>query len=185
MAKYTSKRAKNGFPNLSRTWLISVYSSFDWNKGLHRLKIECATCSTPLLAGGFFGCSLETRSYKRWLVSVEHDRIGSLATYIHKGVPSLPEVTVRNHTDCLSQLRLDTRRDRNHQTDQLLLNGRDLLQLQFVVSIFICPVSLDEVFKAQGACQASIVGERSGRGDVEKLQRKTRFLFFLTKSKFG
>lgn len=25
----TSKRAKKGFPNLSKTWLISVYSSFD------------------------------------------------------------------------------------------------------------------------------------------------------------
>lgn len=107
------------------------------------------------------------------------------ATYIHQGVPSLPEVTVRNHADRLTQLRLDTRWHRYHQADQLLLDGRNLLLLQLVISILIRPVSFNKVLKAQSACQASIVGERSGRCNMEKLQRIAWFFLFLAKSKFG
>lgn len=73
-----------------------------------------------------------------------------MKTYIHQGIPSLPEITVSNHTDGLSQLGLDTRRNRYHQTDQFLLDGGDLIQLELVVSIFIRPVSLDKILKAQG-----------------------------------
>ena len=108
-----------------------------------------------------------------------------MKTYIHQGIPSLPEITVSNHTDGLSQLGLDTRRNRYHQTDQFLLDGGDLIQLELVVSIFIRPVSLDKILKAQGTGQASVVGEGSGRRDVEELQRKAWFFLFLTKSKLG
>jgi len=72
----------------------------------------------------------------------------SATTYIHQVVPSLPEITVGNHTDGLSQLGLNTSRDRNHQTDQFLLDSSDLVQLKLVVSIFIRPVSLNEVLEA-------------------------------------
>lgn len=108
-----------------------------------------------------------------------------MKTYIHQGIPSLPEITVSNHTDGLSQLGLDTRRNRYHQTDQFLLDCGDLIQLELVVSIFIRPVSLDKILKAQGTGQASVVGEGSGRRDVEELQRKPWFFLFLAKSKLG
>ena len=105
--------------------------------------------------------------------------------YIHQGIPSLPEITVSNHTDSLTQLSLYTKRNRDHQTDQFLLDSIDLIQLKLVISIFIRPVSLDKILEAQGAGQASVVGEGSGRCDVEELQRKAWFFLFLTKSKLG
>lgn len=58
----TSKRERNGVPNFSRTWLISKYNSFDWKSGRQRLKIECATCSTPTFTAGSVGDNFETRS---------------------------------------------------------------------------------------------------------------------------
>lgn len=113
-----------------------------------------------------------------------HGPVWLLATYVHKGVPSLPEVTVRNHADRLAQLCLDTRRHRDHQADQLLLDGRHLVLLQLVVPILVRPVPFNKVLKTQSTCQASIVRERSGRGNMEELQRIAWFLLFLTKSKF-
>lgn len=76
-----------------------------------------------------------------------HTKVPS-TTYIHQVIPSLPEVTISDHTDGLSQLGLNTSRDRNHQTDQFLLDSSDLVQLKLVVSIFIRPVSLNEVLEA-------------------------------------
>ena len=109
----------------------------------------------------------------------------SATTYIHQVVPSFPEITVGNYTDGLSQLGLNTSRDRNHQTDQLLLDSSDLVQMKFVVAIFIRPVSLNEVLEAQSAGKPGVVGIGSGSGDVKERQREAGFLLFLTKSKLG
>ena len=52
-------------PNFDRTWLISVKRSSDRNSGRQRLKMECATCNTPLLTTVLSGVSREIRSSTR------------------------------------------------------------------------------------------------------------------------
>jgi hypothetical protein len=157
-------------PNLPSTWLISTYKSLDWKRGRQRLKIECATCSTPMLVAGSFD-SFETRSWKGNQTVSQHDRarLSAVSTYIHKGIPALPEVTVGDHTDGIAQLRLDTGRHSDHQADQLALDGRNLLQRELVVSILVCPVALNEVLEAKGTSEANLVRGGRGRRDVEEL----------------
>jgi hypothetical protein len=90
-------------------------------------------------------------------------------TYIHESLPLLPEVTVGDHTDGLTQLALNAWRDRDHQVDQLALEGLDLIALQLVVSVLIGPVPLDEVLEAKGTSKACVVGRGIRCGDVKKL----------------
>lgn len=71
----------------------------------------------------------------------------SEATYIHERIPSLPEVTVGNDTDCFPQLSLDSRRNGNHQADQFTLDGSHLVGCKFVVAIFVGPIPFDKVFE--------------------------------------
>jgi hypothetical protein len=58
----TASSCMNGFPNFESTWLTSVYRASERNSGLQRLKIECATSSTPLLTFALSGVRRETRS---------------------------------------------------------------------------------------------------------------------------
>lgn len=81
-----------------------------------------------------------------------------VAAYIDQCVPSLPEITIRNHTDGITQLRLNARRTRNHQRDDLPLDRNDLILRQLVISFLVCPVALDEVLEEQGAGEASLIG---------------------------
>lgn len=90
-------------------------------------------------------------------------------TYIYQSIPTLPEITVGNHTDRLTKLGSDRRRNRNHQSDQLTLDGRNLIQRQLVFAIFICPAALNEVLEAQSARKAEVARVRIGCGNMEKL----------------
>jgi hypothetical protein len=56
---------------------------------------------------------------------------------------------------------------------------------QLPVTILIGPVALDEVLEAKGTSKANIAGRGIGCRDLEKLERKARFLFFLLQGKLG
>ena len=122
-----------------------------------------------LVVGSFD--SLETRSWKggRSVSRGDRARPSALFTYIHKGIPALPEITVGNHTDGITQLRLNAGGHRDHQADQFALDGRDLLQRELVVSILVRPITLDEVLKAKGTSEADVVRRGRGRRDVKEL----------------
>lgn len=90
-------------------------------------------------------------------------------TYIDKSIPSLPEITVGDHTDGLTKLRLNSRRHRKHQGNQLTLDGCDLSLWKLVVSIFIDPLALDKILEAKGAGKTNIVGMGSGSRDLKEL----------------
>lgn len=81
-----------------------------------------------------------------------------MTTYVNKSIPSLPEITVGDHADSLTQLSLNRGRDRDHQVDQLALNCFDFILRQLPVSIFVGPVTLDKVLEAKGASKANIAG---------------------------
>lgn len=81
----------------------------------------------------------------------------------------LPEITVRDRANGLTQLSLDPRRNRDHQIDQLALDRCNLIQRQLVVSILVCPIPLNEVLEAEGAGKANIVGEGVRCSDLEEL----------------
>jgi len=49
--------------------------------------------------------------------------------------------------------------NRDHQSYQFILDRYYLLLRQFVISIFIRPVSLDEILEEQGTCESGIWGE--------------------------
>jgi hypothetical protein len=70
------------------------------------------------------------------------------ATYINQSIPPLPEVTVGDHTNGLTQLALNAWGNRDHQGDQLALESSNFILLQLVISIFIGPVALDEILEA-------------------------------------
>jgi hypothetical protein len=64
-ASVFSSSWRKGVPNFDRTWLISVKRSSDRNSGRQRLKMECATCNTPLLTTVLSGVRREIRSSTR------------------------------------------------------------------------------------------------------------------------
>lgn len=68
-------------------------------------------------------------------------------THIHKCIPPLVKITISDHADSLTQLRLDSLGDQDHQVDQLPLDGRNLFKGELVVAFFINIVVLDEVLK--------------------------------------
>jgi len=70
---------------------------------------------------------------------------------IHKSIPPLPEITVCNNTDCLSQLRLYRWWHPYHESNQLALNRRHLILRKLVIAILICPIPPDEVLEEKGA----------------------------------
>jgi hypothetical protein len=84
-------------------------------------------------------------------------------------LPALPEVTIGDHTNGFTKLALNARRDRDHQGDQLALEGLHLLALQLVVSILIGPVALDEILEAKGTSKTCVVWCSIRCGDVKKL----------------
>lgn len=88
------------------------------------------------------------------------------STYIYQRVPPLPEITVGNDTDRVTQLRLNARRHRDHQIDQFTFDRNYLILGKLVISIFICPIPLDEVLEAQCAGQAGGVGVIGRRRDL-------------------
>lgn len=92
-----------------------------------------------------------------------------IVTYIYESIPSFPEITVSDNTDGFTQLGLNSRRNRNHQGDQLTLDGCNLLLWKLVVAIFIGPVALNEVLEAKGASKTNIVGRSSGCRDLKEL----------------
>lgn len=91
-------------------------------------------------------------------------------TYVHQGIPSLPKVTIRDRADGFTQLALDARGYRDHQTDQLPLDGRNLVERQLVVPILVGPVALDKVLEEKRARQPDVVRVGFGGGDLEELQ---------------
>lgn len=58
-------------------------------------------------------------------------------TNLYECVPPLPEVRVCYNADCLAKLGLDVRGRQDHETNELLLDGSDLIGGQLVVSIFV------------------------------------------------
>jgi hypothetical protein len=93
-----------------------------------------------------------------------------MSTYIDKSIPSLPEITVGDHTDSLAQLSLNRGRDRDHQIDQLALDCFHLVLRKFPLSIFVSPVALDKVLEAESASKTNVAGIRVGGRDMEQLQ---------------
>lgn len=65
------------------------------------------------------------------------DRAGRREKYINKSIPSLKEVALRNDADSLSQLHLEVRWDRDHESDDLTLDGQHIGLRQLVSSVFI------------------------------------------------
>lgn len=62
--------------------------------------------------------------------------------YINECIPSFPEITVRDHTDCVTELVLNVWRHRHHEPDELLFDRDDLILRESMVSIFVLiPVS--------------------------------------------
>lgn len=122
-----------------------------------------------MLTAGLSGDIFDTRSYERHPLALAIWVLPG-KTYIHQSIPSLPEVTVRDRADGFAQLTLDARGDRDHQADQLPLDGRNLLERQLVVPILVGPVAPDEVLEEKGAGQPDVVGIGVGGGDLEKLQ---------------
>lgn len=62
-------------------------------------------------------------------------------TYINQCIPSLPEITVCNDTDSLTQLYLQCSWETDHQSDNFLLDGGDIAGLESVVSILILNIT--------------------------------------------
>ena len=67
----------------------------------------------------------------------------------HQGVPSLPEVRVGDQADSFTQLCLDGRGTGDHEADQLLLDGDDLILGQQVLAVAVDIAEADEVFEVQ------------------------------------
>lgn len=126
-------------------------------------------------------------------------------TDVDQRVPSLVEVAVCNDADGLTELCLNGGRDRDHQPDQLALDGYDLGLWQLVVSILVlvcvssyrrvewggcrgaayCPIAFYEVFEEKGACEAGCVWVR-GRGDnVEEGEGEAWLALFLPDGGLG
>ena len=125
-------------PNLLKTKFTSVNKSSDLNRGRHRLKIECATCKTPLLTMALSGVRRETRS-----CGMHSERGKCLGpgraseAYINKSFPALPKVAVRYDTNGVPKLGLDPGRRGGHEPNELLLNSTHLAAGELVVSIFV------------------------------------------------
>lgn len=107
---------------------------------------------------------------KQWLAKLFSHEKGPMSTYIDKCIPSLPEITVGNHTDSFAQLSLNRGRDRDHQIDQFALDCFHLVLRKFPLSIFVSPVALDKILEAEGASKANVAGIRVGGRDMEQLQ---------------
>lgn len=93
-----------------------------------------------------------------------------MRTDIDKSIPSLPKITVGDHAHSLAQLSLNRGRDRDHQIDQFALDSFHLVLRKFPLPIFISPIALDKVLKAESASKANVAGIRVGGRDMEQLQ---------------
>lgn len=71
-----------------------------------------------------------------------------LLSYIHKSVPSFPEVTISYYAHGFAQLRLDARRHRDHQSDQFLLDCGYFVERKLIIAILIGPIALDKILEA-------------------------------------
>ena len=63
--------------------------------------------------------------------------VGCEETCLRQGIPPLPEVRVCNDADSLTELALDSWWTGYHKANKLLFYRRDLVNGQFVVSIFV------------------------------------------------
>ena len=61
----------------------------------------------------------------------------NLEAYVHKGIPSVPEVTVRYHANCVSELVLNIWRDRDHEPNKLLLDGCNFIFRKLMVALLV------------------------------------------------
>ena len=113
-----------------------MYKSSDAKRGLHRLKIECATSSTPMLTFGLSGVSLDTRSYTT-LEGIPHANKHREHAHIDQCLPTGPEIRVCDYADCLSKLCLNTGRNRDHKAYELLLDRDNLILWEFIVPFFV------------------------------------------------
>lgn len=57
--------------------------------------------------------------------------------HLCKRIPSPPKIGVCNDANGFAQLLLNVGRARNHQTDELLLDGLDLILGDFVVALLV------------------------------------------------
>lgn len=48
-------------------------------------------------------------------------------TYVHQCIPLFPKVAICNHTNGVSELVLNIRRDRDHETDEFLFDSADFI----------------------------------------------------------
>lgn len=85
--------------------------------------------------------------------------VGSEARYkvVDQSIPTLPEIRVGDDADGLSQLGLDGGRHRDHEANNLTLDGGDLVLRKLVVAILVGPGAADEVLEEEGGGQPCCV----------------------------
>jgi len=125
------------------------------------------------------GSVLEKRLTSSWKCCSQYVEnpggCGKARAYLCECVPPPPKVRVGNDADSLAELALDGRWRRDHEADEALLDGADLILRQLVVAFFVLQgkqlalgrsrlglvtyhvVESDEVFE----------GERGGEAGVE------------------
>lgn len=146
----TSSTERNGWPKCWSTCRISVKRGSERYKGRQRLKIEWATCRTPLFTLTSSVASRATRScHMRRYGSPDKN------TDLHKSIPLLPKVAVCYHAHGISQLCLQIGWHSYHQSNQLLLNGTDIFGRQLVLPIFVLDSS--SAFCCRGSCRCNTV----------------------------
>lgn len=86
--------------------------------------------------------------------------VGGEARYevVDQRVPALPEVRVCNDADGLAQLCLNGIGHRDHEANNLTLDGRDLVLGKLVVAILIGPAAADEILEEESCRQTCRVG---------------------------